>query len=234
MGSMTMIEILFSALVGAMILLIMLRVNANTTKNGFDIVENLSNVKLIEEIDSTLNYSFNQFGYLPGGVPDTMISFIFHADSERIKFIGEFDIKDLTSDFDTCEYFLGLTSELYETPNPKDRILYKKLSGCEDVNMDGIYIESTNITDFQFLYLSKTYDTLATRDSTAGNIIIKQLVPKKELPDIYDILISFKIENSYGYDVDNANLESTDITKKGYAEGYYKKSMIPTKLSHKN
>ena len=155
-----MIEMLFSAIVGGMILIIMLNQNATSVKNKFDVQENLWNLDLVAELDSTLEWSFRQLGVVASESPVNLPSYILYADSARITFLGEFDTaKVVEGDFDECTYFLGDVSELSHTPNPNDRILYKTLSGCEESSFNRTYIESTNITDFDFTYLDKDHDT---------------------------------------------------------------------------
>ena len=61
-----------------------------------------------------------------------------------------------------------------------------------------------------------------------------RVVPALDLSKVYNIRVSLKIENSFGYDVDTTHNPNDDIfTKKGFAEGYYKRSLIPTKLTEK-
>jgi hypothetical protein len=55
-------------------------------------------------------------------IPQGTSSFLV-ADSNRIKFIGDLD-NDLA--IDTVEYYLGPLSEMASTPNPDDRILYRR------------------------------------------------------------------------------------------------------------
>lgn len=62
---------------------------------------------------------FRSFGYnVPGGTPSFLL-----VDTSRVRFIGDLD-NDLA--IDTIEYYLGPVTEMASTPNPDDRILYRR------------------------------------------------------------------------------------------------------------
>jgi hypothetical protein len=50
---------------------------------------------------------------------------ILYADSSYIKFVAD---DDKNGTLDTISYYLGPISELSETPNPNDRLLYRKVN----------------------------------------------------------------------------------------------------------
>ncbi|MBI4418820.1 MAG: hypothetical protein HY563_08580 [Ignavibacteriales bacterium] len=65
-----------------------------------------------------LRNDFRALGYGVSGVTPFLI-----ADTSRVKFIGDLDDNAI---IDTVEYYLGPVSEMISTPNPDDRILYRK------------------------------------------------------------------------------------------------------------
>ena len=99
------------------------------------------------------------------------------ADTSSIKIV--FDV-DRDGDYDTVYYYISATSVLNGTPNPRDRILYRK------VNSDFPYIVSNNVTEFKFQYLGALYDTLSTPLVSPGLATY--------------IKISFRVEDPFAYD----------------------------------
>ena len=69
---------------------------------------------------------------------------------------------------------------LSNTPNPRDRMLYRR------VNSDIPFIVSNNITEFKFQYLGALYDTLSTPLASPGLATY--------------IKISFRVEDPFAYD----------------------------------
>ncbi len=144
MGASTMLDMIGSFVVGGMLFLMALRLNASAVEESS--VYN-GNLILQQNMTTTVNLietDFRKIGYCRNWrmIPDPSQS-IRIADSNRLRFWT-----DLGNDgtLDSLTYYLGPASELNDTPNPRDRFLYRQ----EDANPP----ERMNlgITQFQLRY----------------------------------------------------------------------------------
>ncbi len=121
----TFIDILCSFLIAGYVTLMGLRMNFTVAESGdsyeADVVVQESLVGLVQCIE----YDFRKMGYKI----DDPTTVILKADSSHIRFRG--DINDDGSP-DTVDWFLGAAAT--STPNPNDKLLYRRLrSGGNDV-----------------------------------------------------------------------------------------------------
>jgi len=116
------IELAGSFIIGGMLLLSILSLNADimqtATMNSLDTnaQQNVTNIV------SILEYDFRKIGYL---VPSGTDAITALSDS-TIAFLGDVDNDSVV---DTVSYFLGPISEPTETENPNDRYLYRQVNG---------------------------------------------------------------------------------------------------------
>lgn len=89
-------------------------------------------------------------------VPTGSTSFLV-ADTSRLKFIGDLDDD---SAIDTVDFYLGPVSEMTSTPNPSDRILYRKRNSGTETDI------GHGITKFYLEY----YDASGSTTSTLSDI----------------------------------------------------------------
>lgn len=179
MGFSAMIDILGSTIIGSIIFLILLRMNDAATKSTYtymgDVIVQGNLVATIEIIE----HDFRKIGFCTNytKIPDPSKA-ILVADSNRIKFIT--DLYPHNGIVDTLEYITGATSELSETPNPRDRYLYR--------NVNNVTSRGSNlgITQFRLLY----YNTLGTLLTT----------PVAVPSEIATIQIDVTVENVAAYD----------------------------------
>jgi hypothetical protein len=130
----------------------MLHLNENSVKNdkfwGNDRIlqRDLSSVATLMEND------FRKMGYCYNTILDDTLQLIYVADTSDVEFRG-----DLNSDgvLDVVHYYVGPTSELSGTPNPRDRILYRK------INNEPPLMISNNVVSMQLVYLDVFDDTLS-------------------------------------------------------------------------
>ena len=129
MGSQVVLDLLASSITFGTLLLMAIRLNGSVSEstqmyNGDLIVQ--SN---ITTVISMIEYDFRKIGYCkdPLQLPDPTKAIIL-ADSNRIKFYTDLATPgnpDGDGTLDIVYYYLGPTSELSMTPNPRDRILYR-------------------------------------------------------------------------------------------------------------
>lgn len=123
MGFSTLLDILGSSLVGGMLLMIMWRLNDAATQNTYNYGGEVIVQQNLVEVVGLLEYDFRKIGYCKDWtkIPDPSQA-ILSADSSSIKFLTDLDNDGVV---DSLQYYLGPTSELTTTPNPRDRMLYR-------------------------------------------------------------------------------------------------------------
>ncbi len=177
MGSTTILDIIGSIIIGGFILLILYRTNASATENTYNNGSDLIVQEDITTIVEILENDFRKIGYCEDWtkIPDPTKSIIY-ADTSSIKFLTDTQ-NDGT--VDTLYYYLGPTSDLPNTPNPNDRILYRQVDNNPP---QGI---SLGVTEFNMLYFGALGDTLSFPIATPGAIASMQ--------------ITIRVENSAAY-----------------------------------
>ncbi len=177
MGYSTILDILGSIIMGGLLMLILWRMNASATDNNFNygaevaLQQNLTTVALI------LEHDFRKIGYCKdyNKIFDPSKS-ILYADSTSIKFLT--DDKD-NGNLDTMYYYLGPTSELTSTPNPRDRLLHRVINGQTHLEAN------LGVTKFRLVYFGALGDTLTLPIAHPGSISL--------------IEIDLAVENPYAY-----------------------------------
>ncbi len=166
------IELAGSFIIGGMLLLSILSLNADIMETAT--LNNLGTnaQKNVTTIVSILEYDFRKIGYrVPSGtvaittMTDTIIAFLGDVDND--------------SNVDNISYYLGPKSEPSETDNPNDRYLYRNFNGTADDVALGItnwtltyYDISGSITvtpaNVRSIIISFTVETMITFDTTYG------------------------------------------------------------------
>jgi hypothetical protein len=149
MGNTTLLDILGSTIIGGILFLTALRLNANAVENStayyanYLLQSNLVNLIVLLEDD------FKRIGYckIASNIPEPAKA-IITADSSTFAFLTD---NSNVGKVDTIQYSIGPTSELAATPNPRDRYLYRKLNNKAPDKWN------LGVTVFNFKYYS--YDT---------------------------------------------------------------------------
>jgi len=174
MGANSMLDIVGSFIVGGIVFLIAMRLNAaavetSTVYHGeLKLQQNLTTLVEIMEND------FRKIGYCADHkkIPEPSRANML-ADSTRYKFLT-----DLESDgsLDSVFYYVGGPSELTDTPNPRDCYLYRVVN---DGTPEGWNL---GVTRFRFRYFNALGDTLT--------------FPISEPREVYSMEISIAIETA--------------------------------------
>ena len=185
MGFSTLLDILGSTIVGGLLLLILFRMstasNANTYKNGGELIVQQD----LAEVVKLIEYDFRKIGYCKNYnmIPDPSKS-ITSANDTSITFLTDVANPPTYPNgdgiVDTMHYYLGSTSELSETPNPADRLLYRV------INHDTPAGSNLGITMFHLTYFG-----------TLGNHIT---TPVAQPGEIATIRIDLEVQNAVAYD----------------------------------
>jgi hypothetical protein len=153
MGFATILDIIGSMIIGGILMMIAWRLSDASTEKTYNYSGELvlqQNLKTVVEI---IEYDFRKIGYcdVPGSLPDAVI---VYADANRIDFYTDLQPLNGVANIDLLHYYLGPTSECSETPNPRDRILYRV------ENNETPKPSNLGITQFRLVYMDALGDTL--------------------------------------------------------------------------
>jgi len=178
MGYSTILDILASIVMGGILLTTVLRLSDSAAEKTYNYSSELSLQQNLATIAQVIEYDFRKMGYCANwqNFPDPSKA-IAQADSSSIKFYT-----DVNNDgnIDSIRYYLGPTSELSSTPNPRDRLLYRV------VNTDVPNEVNLGITQFYLIYFDALGDTVPLPITNPGII------------SSYEINV--RVESVYAYD----------------------------------
>ena len=138
-----MLDLVGSFILAGFVMLMGLRLNANVANSNdsyrADVIVQESLVSLVQSIE----FDFRKMGY---GVADPT-TVILRADSTHITFLSDVDNNGTV---DTVEWYLG--GPITSTPNPNDRILYRRVGKPSGSNLVG---SLPGVTKFTMKYLNQ-------------------------------------------------------------------------------
>jgi len=182
MGFSTIIDIMGSMIIGGILLTITLRLNDSATGKTYNnsaelaLQENMATVAQIVETD------FRKIGYCAdwNKFPDPSKAVVY-ADENSIKFLTDIDYD---TNMDSIRFYLGPTSELLSTPNPRDRILYRV------ENNETPIPSNLGVTQFRLVYFDALGDTLSPPITSPGLITSVEINLTVESVAAYDTAYS--------------------------------------------
>jgi type II secretory pathway component PulJ len=178
MGFSTLLDVISSMIIGGMLLSIVLRLSDRATEKTYNNSCELSLQQNLSTIARMIEYDFKKIGYCADWTKIPVPSrSILTADISKLKFLTDVD---KNGELDSIYYYLGPTSELLNTSNPRDRILYRV------VNNELPSESNVGITDFHMVYFDALGDTI--------NYPI--LIPG----EISSIEVNITVENVAAYD----------------------------------
>jgi len=149
----TMLDIAGSFILFGTFLIAVMTVNSNITsmlfQTNLELISQQNIVALAELFDHDLlkvGYGKTSPKLKPGA-----------TDSVRITWYSDFDNDGAV---DSISYFLGDVSELADTPNPNDRILYRQINNDNPVSM-GVGVVYFNLTYFDSVMAEIPYSELS-------------------------------------------------------------------------
>jgi type II secretory pathway component PulJ len=196
MGSQVVLDIIASSLAFGTLLLITIRLNGSVNENLQRYNGDLIVQDNIVAVISMIEYDFRKIGYCkdPAKLPDPTKAIIL-ADSNRIKFYTDLASSgnpDGDGTLDILYYYLGPTSELSMTPNPRDRILYRVENNkpARGANL--------GVTLFDLKYFDALNDTIHFPISNPGQIWALQITIQVENLTASTLLYNTaKFDNQY-------------------------------------
>jgi hypothetical protein len=196
MGSQVVLDIIASSLAFGTLLLITIRLNGSVNENLQRYNGDLIVQDNIVTVISMIEYDFRKIGYCkdPAKLPDPTKAIIL-ADSNRIKFYTDLASSgnpDGDGTLDILYYYLGPTSELSMTPNPRDRILYRVENNkpARGANL--------GVTLFDLKYFDALNDTIHFPIANPGQIWALQITIQVENLTASTLLYNTaKFDNQY-------------------------------------
>ena len=162
MGFSTLLDIIGSMIIGGILLNITLRLNDAATEKTYNNGAELSLQENMAVVAQMLETDFRKIGFCAdwNKFPDPSKAVVY-ADESSIKYLTDLDSD---TNMDSIRYFLGPTSELLSTPNPRDRMLYRV------ANNEAPLTSNLGVTQFRLVYFDALGDTIAPPITTAGLI----------------------------------------------------------------
>ncbi len=172
MGYATILDIIGSTIIGGFLLLILFRLNASATENTYNYGSSLNAQQSLTLISKVIDYDFSKIGYVNGQAPD-YDGAIKLADSTHFEFYA-----DMNNDgkIDSVSYLLGPASDLSNTPNPSDRMLYRTVNYTIPPEVTKI----TGVTIFRLNYFDASNHLMSFPITHPENIVRVQVLLKTE------------------------------------------------------
>lgn len=177
MGYSVLMDILGSTIIGGILMMNLFQINNTAIENNYTGNGELTAQQNLAVTVQVLENDFRKIGYcakwqkIP--IPTQAI---LEADSSSIKFLTDVDSD---GNVDTMHYYLGPTSELLSTPNPRDRILHRVINSETPVDVN------LGVTQFHLTF----FDVL-------GNLINFPIIVPGE---IYTMQIDITVEDVAAY-----------------------------------
>ena len=178
MGFTTILDILASIIIGGILMMITWRLSDAATEKTYNNSGELSLQQNLATVAQILENDFRKIGYCAdwNKFPDPSKAVVF-ADTSNIIYLTDID---LDSDMDSIRYYLGPTSELSATPNPRDRLLYRVL------NHESPLASNLGVTQFKMVYFDALGDTIYPPITVAGSITSIEINLSVESVAAYD------------------------------------------------
>ncbi|MGA3245759.1 MAG: hypothetical protein ABSE41_14170 [Bacteroidota bacterium] len=179
MGTSTILDIITSAVIAGVLLLIALRLNAQANESTMVYNGSVILQQNITTLVAWIEHDFRQIGYCRDWTKIPKSSAAFRrADSSDITFWT--DVNN-TGNLDSIRWFIGPLTDpvVAATPNPRDRLIYRVVNGAATKGWN------LGVTQFQLKYFDYTRRVLTTPVAS---------------PDmIFEIQISIACESPYKF-----------------------------------
>jgi len=182
MGFSTLLDILGSVIIGGVMMTIAYRMSDTITERTYNNSGELTIQQNLATAAQIIEYDFRKIGYCANWnlIPDPTKALLY-ADTSEIKFYTDIDNNGTV---DSIHYYLGPTSELTASSNPRDRLLYRVLNGETPKS------SNLGITQFNLVYFDALGDTLTPPIGLNGGITSIEINLTVESTDAYDQKIS--------------------------------------------
>jgi len=166
MGFASIIDTLGSIAIGGFLMLTLFRMNSASAENTYHYTGELTVQENMVSIVKLLEHDFRKIGYCEDPKKITPSKAIIFADTSDITFFTDVDFD---GNIDEVRYHLGPASELTDTPNPDDRMLYRSVNGNP-------VAANLGVTRFYITYYGYVGTPLATPLTTAPTGILSMQI----------------------------------------------------------
>ena len=162
MGFATIFDIMGSIIIGGILMLITWRLSDAATEKTYNNSGELALQQNLTTVAQILETDFRKVGFCAdyNKFPDPSKAIVY-GDESRITFLADLDFD---TNMDSIRYYLGPTSELTVTPNPRDRLLYRV------VNNEPAITSNLGVTQFRLVFFDALGDTLTPPITNPGII----------------------------------------------------------------
>lgn len=178
MGTNVILDIMGSMIIGGILMITLFRLSDRATESTYNKTGDLTIQQNIAAVVRVLENDFRKIGYCADWkkMPNPAKAIIL-ADSDKIKFLTDVD-KD--GSVDTIYYYIGPTSELIYTANPRDRFLYRVINNEKPVKIN------LGVTQFKLVYYDVNKDVITPPITALGGIYTIQVDVAVEDIEAYD------------------------------------------------
>jgi hypothetical protein len=178
MGFSVIMDILGSTIVGGILMMNLFQINSTAVENNYTGSGELTAQQNLSTIVQVLEHDFRKIGYCAdwNKIP-VPTKAILSADSTSIKYLTDVDSD---GNVDSMYYYLGPTSELLSTSNPRDRILYRVVNNEAPIGVN------LGVTQFNLCFFDVLGNLINFPIAVTGEIYTMQIDLTVEDVDAYD------------------------------------------------
>lgn len=179
MGFNVLLDIIGAIFIGGILIITLYRAQDSAITNLYYYNSDLGLQRNLLDIIKFVENDLKKVGYCakPELFPDPTKAILF-ADTSKLRFMA--DIENVGK-MDTIEYKLGPTSELNQTENPNDRILYCYLNSDPNKTLTiGV------VTQFSITYYNSLNQIIPTPIVVTGEIAYLEFLVRVESSDTYN------------------------------------------------
>lgn len=140
-----LLDILGATLVAGMLLLMVIKLNIFMSNSNYYSDNELKLQQNVKTLSDIISYDLRKIGYNYDGTA------IESADETYIKFYADIDMPGTPGSgiVDVVEYFLGDSTEVMSTQNPRDKVLYRVINYTDTLSGPTL-----GLVDLKFSYLN--------------------------------------------------------------------------------
>jgi hypothetical protein len=178
MGFSVIMDILGSTIVGGILMMNLFQINSTAGENNYTGSGEVTAQQNLSTIVQVLEHDFRKIGYCAdwNKIP-VPTKAILSADSTSIKYLTDVDSD---GNVDSMYYYLGPTSELLSTSNPRDRILYRVVNNEAPIGVN------LGVTQFNLCFFDVLGNLINFPIAVTGEIYTMQIDLTVEDVDAYD------------------------------------------------
>lgn len=167
MGISVILDILGSTVIGGILMMNLFQINSSAVENNYTGNGELIAQQNLSTIVQVLENDFRKIGYCADWkkipIPTQAI---ISADSTSIKYLTDVDSD---GNVDSMYYYLGPTSELLVTANPRDRLLYRVVNNETPVSVN------LGVTQFKLSFFNVLGNPISFPIAVPGEIYTMQI-----------------------------------------------------------